>query len=517
MAAWATTNTPNAFIFPAALNITITNSAEDTPGISTEIHDAARLGNWEKVQELLRSRPEAAAYVGENGWTALHHACNRRCNNIEMMRALIDAYPDALLVTENQHRWTPLHYACRFKAPSEAVRLLLSMYPEKGRVCASRPDKKDRLPLFFALRYDAPEGVVELLLEVEPLAALDAKTLAMVWDDWANKEGKMEIAKIVLGDPQTYDINQNLLINNFGIIYMDLNNLSDRNEREEKARVARTRLQLQKKTSKNWETINLLLKAAFGFPWNKNSNEVDSTESETGGSKWRVLHAVSAIKCHSSLFLLAIYLHPEQAFELDKRDLRGINNLYKSDDCNQMNPSNLTALHLAASSGASGDSGKNVLTQLLALNPDAAQHSDSEGSTPLHRIAGNTSKSDWNVDGVEDVYDHHKNAVKTEDKNGRLPLHQASCAITHYKSNVENDSVTSRSKICRLLNEYVYAAKHPDHSGCLPMHLVAKNGRTWDAQVQSLYDAYPEAIRTRAGKKILVSTATSFCCGESKF
>ena len=36
---------------------------------------------------------------------------------------------------------------------------------------------------------------------------------------------------------------------------------------------------------------------------------------------WRVLHAVSAIKCHHSLFKLASALHPEQARELDQNDL----------------------------------------------------------------------------------------------------------------------------------------------------------------------------------------------------
>jgi hypothetical protein len=38
--------------------------------------------------------------------------------------------------------------------------------------------------------------------------------------------------------------------------------------------------------------------------------------------KFRILHAISAIKCHHSLFLMATVHHPEQAFEIDKNDLK---------------------------------------------------------------------------------------------------------------------------------------------------------------------------------------------------
>merc|ERR1712238_344225 len=243
----------------------------------------------------------------------------------------------------------------------------------------------------------------------------------------------------------------------------------------------RKRLENQTKGFDRWNKVNVFLKAAFGFGLDKNcelaaDNSYYSEEKkrDTGfpddGSqqcnstgrhqrKWRVLHAISAIKCHYSLFLLAISLHPEQAFELDRDDLRRINNIYKSKDSSRSSPSDLTALHLAASSHASGESGRMVLSQLLALNPDAVHSVDTEGSTPLHRIAENNCKADWNIDGVDEVHLANNIAIMAIDVNGRLPLHRASSVIECYETNVEDDIVLSRSVLCRLLQANVETAR----------------------------------------------------------
>ena len=488
---------------PLAFTTSFSSTEEDTSGIPSDIHDAARIFNWKMVAELCGTKPEAAAYIGEDGWTALHHACNRRCPDPNVMESLIRAYPDALLITEDKG-WTPLHYACRFKAPKDVVRHLLHLYPEKGRVCVSRPDRRGRLPLYYAVRYDAPPGVVGLLLEVDASAVLEEdqnadSPLALIWDDWAEKfDGRKDILKILVGEEAAS--RQNTLINSIGAIFFEMNRELGVEDRKENAKLVRNRLQRHTNVLARWNKVNTFLKAALGFPLNEvfDDEEEEEKKDTQEEASWRILHATSAIKCHSSLFLLAISLHPEQAFELDRNDLRRIDNIYKSEGCY---PSNLSALHLAASSNASGDSGKMVLTQLLALNPTAAECVDAEASTPLHRISGNKSKSDWSLDAVEDVYGCHRNAIMMSDANGRLPLHRASSAITYYNTKIEDDAVMSRSKICRLLDEHVDAASHTDNFGCLPLHLVAQNGKTWDVQVQSLYDGNTSAVRVRTGVK----------------
>ena len=525
------------------------SSGSGVKGISSVIHDAARITDWQTVVELCQQQPENAAFTGRDGWTALHHACNRRCPYPNVVESLIRAYPDALLMVEEKG-WLPLHYACRFKAPKEVVRLLLQMYPDKGSAGVSRPDRKGRSPLYYAVRYDAPSGVVGLLLEVDASAVLEEdqnadSPLALVWDDWAEKlDGKRTIQKILDGTDGNNNNNNNHHQDNhstmnhsmgFSFGMSTINTADDIDDATKvdlfkKSKMVRKRLESQTKVFDRWNKVNVFLKAAFGFSldedWEfvtaasaadssyyseekKRDSERSQQQQQQRASidrRWRILHAISAIKCHYSLFLLAISLHPEQAFELDRNNLRRIDNIYKSNtkgDRNKSKPSDLTALHLAASSSAGGDSGKMVLTQLLALNPDAAESVDTEGSTPLHRISENNFKSDWNINGVEEVYCANINAIRTVDINGRLPLHRASSSIRNYENNIEDDVILSKSVLCRLLQLHDEAARCSDYFGCHPLHLVAQHGKRWDVQVQALYDANTAVVRVRTGVKLL--------------
>lgn len=510
----------------------LASNSHHSSAISSEIHDAARILNWQTVADLCQKIPEAAGYIGTDGWTALHHACNRRCPYPKVVESLIKAYPDALLIAEEKG-WLPLHYACRFKAPKDVVKLLLHMHPEKGKVGVSRPDRKGRSPLYYAVRYDAPSGVVGLLIDMDASAVLEEdqnadSPLALVWDDWAEKlDGKRTLQKILWGDEEgNLDINtaasstgtKSFETKSFEIINPLHHNATgtttakvSMDDRIERAKEVRKRLERQTKVLEMWKKVNIFLKAAFGFPLNEDweleettrLEEEEKKDTQEEDRKWRVLHAISAIKCHHTLFLLAMSLHPEQAFDLDRNDLRRIDNIYNnSRDGNQSNPpSNLTALHLAASSHAGGDSGRMVVNQLMSLNPGAVKVVDTEGSTPLHRIVENKFKSEWDGDAVEDIYASNTHAISIADVNGRLPLHRAAIAIAYFPRKLGVDVVVSRSVICRLLEEHNDAASTPDNFGCLPLHLLAQNGSEWDAQVQAVYDANPSAVQVRTGVK----------------
>lgn len=464
---------------------------KDENGISSAIHDAARITDWQTVLDLCGSQPEAAAFIGADSWTALHHACNRRCPLPNVVEALIQAYPDALVV-EEEKGWLPLHYACRFKAPKEVVRLLLHSCPDKGLFAVSRPDRKGRTPLYYAVRYDAPPGVAGLLLDLDPSAVLEEdensdSPLALVWDSWAEKlDGKRTLRRII---GTSYDEDEYLNVPIISRVQQEASKLGAK----EMSQGVWKRLKGQRRVLERWNKVNVFLKAAFGFvvdgDWEmlsdgdklyddgcKDLEEKKDSTFACRGRKWRILHAIAAIKCHPSLFSLAAALHPDQAVELDKGDLR-TSTIYKTAEKFQRAATNLTALHLAASSRASGDQGRVILAHLLAMNPEAIRSIDSEGSTPLHRIAENADKAHWIKDGMGDIHSAHPESIALADFAGRLPLHRAAIAISHANCDVEEEEVMEQSKICNLLREDDNSAHHRDTTGCFSLHLAARHGR----------------------------------------
>jgi ankyrin repeat protein len=378
------------------------------------------------------------------------------------------------LVKEVENGWLPLHYACRFKAPKEVVRLLLHLYPDKGRLAVSKRDRQGRTPLYYAVRYEAPPGVVGLLLEVDPSAVLEEdqnedSPLALVWDSWAEKlEGKRTLQPYL---PMTtalgVDVSPSFL--------------------DERAVMLRKKLMKDSKLNKRWSRVNTLLKAAFGFP-------VEDDEITDGGisgheepgleRKWRIVHAAAAIKCHLSLFLLACALHPEQVRELDESDLRRPGDVFLRGE-----RSHQTALHFAASSSADGETAKVILEILLGLFPEATAISDGiDGSLPLHRLVENERKQDWTRFGSL-LYQANPRSVQIADRRGKLPLHRAIAAMKHAQN----------SCVKPLLETFPQAAARADADGCLPLHIAAMNAECWDETINLVYLSYPKAISTRAG------------------
>lgn len=420
--------------------------------------------------------PQCAGYAGPDGWTALHHACSRRCPDADVVEALIRAYPAALIEIGDKGM-TPLHYACRFKAPKEVVRLLLHLYPTRGRAAVSLRDRKGRTPLFYAVQYAAPDGVIEMLLEIYPGAVLDEdrsgeSPLALIWDNWTEKsEGKRTL------HPFLYPEGSSLK----GDSDIDLSS------------VLQQKLKNNTKLSIRWKMANLFLRAVFGF--NHDHEHTDGTQGADKRRKWRVLHAAAAIKCHSTLFMISSALHPEQASETDNNDLRTT--------CSDfIESTHQTALHVAASAPANGEGGGAIVRALLDLYPNAAQVPDGiDGSLPLHRIVENERKIHWISDGIRDVYNTYPLAAQTVDKLGRLPLHRAAVLSRHIAS-PNTTPMEGGSIVCNLLEAYPDAASKADISGRLALHLVAEHGEVWDDEAEAILNAHPAAARARAGSEL---------------
>ena len=453
------------------------------------IHDAARITDWDSVLELCEQHPKWASFSGRDKWTALHHACNRRCPRPNVVQALIQAWPEALWKQEDKG-WLPLHYACRFKAPTAVVRLLLHQIPHLGRETVSKRDTLGRTPLYYAVRYDAPPGVVSLLLQMDPSVVLkedrnEDSPLALVWDSWAEKlEGKRMVHSFLPGGfPEPDDLSP-----------------------QQRALLLREKLQKESKLCKKWNQANMLLKAAFGFPVSEDNDDMSDTAStgdceqkvphkhDAAASKrtWRIVHATAAVKCHLTLFQLACALHPEQVAELDDNDL-----IPSSPRSRQ------TALHLAAASNAGGEVGKDVIISLLSLYRQAAQVADeATGSLPLHCLVENSSVKDWPQHGAI-LYHFYPRAVQMADNQGLLPLHKAAAAMRHVPeteddTDGEEDEETNTSIVVQLVRAFPPAARQADHAGKLPLHHAVENACVWDADLQALYNCHRPAVQVRA-------------------
>lgn len=475
-------------------------ASDESNRFSSAIHDAARITNWVLVAELSKSDPRAAAYAGPNYWTALHHACSRRCPHADVVESLLSAYPQALVETDDRG-WTPLHQACRFKAPRDVVRLLLRAYPELGKRAACMRNGEGRSALWLALRYDAPKGVADLLLQADPSAVLDedregGSPLSLVWDDYANSfQGKRTLQVLLRnleneGWDSAADESAQARIAT-----------SERNAKLAMTKSAPACKELQSK----WNKAITLLKAYFQFP----ADDSDGVQTR----KWRVLHAVSAIKCHPTMFLLARALYPEQANEFDENDLLPGKSLPdpQSSSADRRRSSNRTALHFAAMAPLSGREGRSVIKTLLKLNPSAAAHVDGYGSLPLHLLALNDKRIHWVQDGLQDVYDAYSEASLCRDGCGRTPLHCAASAAGNYSrssstttagsesSNAAQEGSELRSVIQNLVHGNDAAASITDNSGRLPLHYIAEKAEEWNADAQAILDAYPAGTSTRSG------------------
>jgi hypothetical protein len=118
--------------------------------VSSILHDAARITDWNKDLALCKSSPACSSYAGRIGWEALNHACSQQCPHLDVAEALIKAYPAALL-QEKEKGWLTLHYACCLKAPKAVVRVLLHMHPELGKTDdVAKGDHLGRTPLFYS-------------------------------------------------------------------------------------------------------------------------------------------------------------------------------------------------------------------------------------------------------------------------------------------------------------------------------------------------------------------------------
>ena len=127
--------------------------------------ERVRLDPLEPEKELLVMT--RGGFKACTGMTALHYACER-APAVEVMAALVEAYPVACLTRCMPGGALPLHVACTWHCSPAVIRVLLSA--DQGGVAVK--DELGNLPLHSACFSGADLGVIEALLQTDPKAVL---------------------------------------------------------------------------------------------------------------------------------------------------------------------------------------------------------------------------------------------------------------------------------------------------------------------------------------------------------
>jgi len=144
--------------------------------------------NWEMAAQYLESNPNQAklnlrvvtrgGFTSVAGFTPLHSACE----NIppkEIVKKLINTFPEAVSQKFVPLGKLPLHVACTWHAPKESIDIILAA----NRNACKIPDDLGNLPIHLACFSGAPSAVVENLLKAWPKAVLHRNSQGSLAED----------------------------------------------------------------------------------------------------------------------------------------------------------------------------------------------------------------------------------------------------------------------------------------------------------------------------------------------
>ena len=142
----------------------------------TELSRCIASEDWNRAVELATRQPrQAQQWSKRTGFfegrtvanvLSIHEAAVGGAP-LNVMQALVQAYPDGLQQVESSYQRLPLHCACRKHANPAVIQLLCEAAPQ---ACLAA-DALGRLPLHYALSNGADPAVVQLLMTHGPEAA----------------------------------------------------------------------------------------------------------------------------------------------------------------------------------------------------------------------------------------------------------------------------------------------------------------------------------------------------------
>ena len=145
----------------------------------TELFRQIGRKDWDKSIQILKDHPEqakiwivtryhgGALVPGSDDVTVwyrrlpLHHACSAKNVTPQIIEALLEAYPEALLEQDETGK-VPLIHACRRDTSMDAVKVVLT------EEAAKQPDSEGKCALHWACEYRCSKPKVQLLVDAAP-------------------------------------------------------------------------------------------------------------------------------------------------------------------------------------------------------------------------------------------------------------------------------------------------------------------------------------------------------------
>ncbi|KUF89141.1 hypothetical protein AM588_10002076 [Phytophthora nicotianae] len=122
----------------------------------------AEMGKWSTLIDRVASEPQLARHKDHHGMLPLHWACTEDDTPPKAVRALLAAFPEAV-ITKNNAQYLPIHIAVKARAPLETLKLLVEARPSS--LMEETPAGKTVIQL--AKEMQLPQGAMEMLQRAE--------------------------------------------------------------------------------------------------------------------------------------------------------------------------------------------------------------------------------------------------------------------------------------------------------------------------------------------------------------
>lgn len=465
----------------------------------------------EAVLALLAAAPAAAARRDRDGFSPLDFACDRADTAPEVLRALLEAYPEAAndsyatCVDDLEHpHLPPLLRSIRAGQSVECVRALLpaawlrlQRAEQALLLSCTRADVITALlaqfPALSRVRSLKP-ALHAALMQGAPVSAVAALLRAVLLTDWSSEPLRVAAASPVC----PVDVTQLLM----ELCPWAVHDAADARRDSALYNACAT-------PGVSSETVRALLSAApqcAGFRSARLDLPLHAAASRTDidAATLRALlaaHPAAAIcKAGASasvpLLVSAEACVSTECFDVLMAATPGAAEL--------RNGSGMTALHLLAEKrgdAASLPARLHAIRVLLASNPAAATVSDNNARwSPLHSACAN--------DAYHDVVNVLVAAAPAQaalpDARGRLPLHLA-CAHG-----------LDASTVRMLLDAHPAGAATRDDAGLLPLHHAAAYSETAPEVLRLLLAAFPEAATDSNNRAVNTPLLLSAMSGQAR-